>query len=407
MAIKRPLTAFPWTYFGSRTGHLVGDSLARTVLMLILMSAAVLGLAFAINPQWDLALTRGFYDPATHQFLLTFNPTISWLRDQAVFVTIVCMACLVTSVALKLMMPGRRMLVPGRAVIFLLLTFALGPGLLVNGILKEYWSRPRPAEVVAFGGDKPFMPWWDPRGGCDQNCSFVSGETSTATWTLAPAMLIPGPLGAVAVGAAVIFTIGMGVMRFVVGGHFFTDIAFAVLFTALLIWIVHGLIYRWPRTALDEEKLERGITAVGLFIRNDMMDFLHRGATAVARLLRCRVSDTLRVMRRLTGQSKASGLEPLGIDPELIARVQDLREAYLGAPEARIVAEALDFFIADRIRAEPEVRRRYEEARKRRLGLSDRPMWLVATDKKVTDQPDDSAEETRIVNLGTPGSEAS
>jgi hypothetical protein len=112
-------------------------------------------------------------------------------------------------------------------------------------------------------------------------------------------------------------------------------------------------------------------------------------------------------MRRLTGQSKASGLEPLGIDPELIARVQDLREAYLGAPEARIVAEALDFFIADRIRAEPEVRRRYEEARKRRLGLSDRPMWLVATDKKVTDQPDDSAEETRIVNLGTPGSEAS
>jgi lipid A 4'-phosphatase len=291
--MQRPLAQFPWTppripYWTpiwSRVRRLVGNNPARTVLTLILVSTAALGLAFAIKPQWDLALTRGFYDPTTKQFPLTFNPTISWLRDQAVFVTVACLACLGTSVALKLVLPERRMLIPGRAVIFLVLTFALGPGLLVNGILKEYWSRPRPAEVIEFGGDKVFMPWWDPRGGCDQNCSFVSGETATSAWTLAPAILIPGPLGTAAIGAAIVFTLGMGVMRFIVGGHFFTDVAFAILFTALLIWTVHGLIYRWPRTTLDEDKIERAIGGFGLFIRDDMIGRLrHRVAAAWLRL---------------------------------------------------------------------------------------------------------------------------
>jgi len=279
--------------------HPLKHYLGRTLLALILIATAVLGLAFAIHPEWDLALTRSFYDPATRQFPLTFNPVISWLRDQAVLVTIAFMACLLTSVGLKVILPERRMLIPGRAVIFLLLTFALGPGLLVNGILKEYWSRPRPAEVVEFGGDKAFMPWWDPRGGCDQNCSFVSGETSTATWALAPAVLVPGPLGVAAIGAAVTYAFGMGAMRFVVGGHFFTDLAFAILFTSLLIWIVHGLIYRWPRTALNEERVEQAIGAVGLFIRNDLLEFLRHRGVAGRHYLRERVADARNFLRRL------------------------------------------------------------------------------------------------------------
>ena len=291
MTIQLPSAQFSWTGARTKARHLLGDSLARTVLVLILITAAVLGLAFTINPQWDLALTRTFYDPAIRQFPLTFNPTISWLRDQAVLVTIASMACLVASVVLKMIQPGRRMLIPARAVIFLVLTFALGPGLLVNGILKEYWSRPRPAEVIEFGGDKAFMPWWDPRGGCDQNCSFVSGETSTAAWTLAPAILVPGPLGIVAVSAATIFTLGMGVMRFTVGGHFFTDIAFAILFTMLIIWTVHGLIYRWPRTALDDDKIEAAIGSAGLFIHDKAWTPLRRYYGKIMRALRDRIVD--------------------------------------------------------------------------------------------------------------------
>jgi len=37
-------------------------------------------------------------------------------------------------------LPKRKLLVPGRAVIFLIATLALGPGLLVNVVLKDHWA---------------------------------------------------------------------------------------------------------------------------------------------------------------------------------------------------------------------------------------------------------------------------
>jgi lipid A 4'-phosphatase len=270
---------------------LIGGCVARTMLVLILVAIAVVGVAFAICPDWDLALTHPFYDPATKQFPLSFNPAMNWLRNKAVLITIACLTCLAASVALKILRPGRQMWIPGRAVIFLTLTFLLGPGMLVNWMLKEHWSRPRPAEVVEFGGDKPFIPWWDPRGACEQNCSFVSGETSTATWTLAAAILIPGTMGTVAVGTAATYTVAMAVMRLVVGGHFFTDVTFAILFTLLLIWVAHGLIYRWPQTALDEKAIEHAIARAGTFAHKQMIAPVRSCFATIARMLQQHHSD--------------------------------------------------------------------------------------------------------------------
>jgi lipid A 4'-phosphatase len=362
---------------------------ARRILAVLLGTVALIAVTFALNPQWDLALSRPFYDPTSKQFPLTFNATISWLRDQAVLLTIACLACLLGSIVLKLILPARRMLIPGRAIIFLALSFALGPGLLVNGILKEQWSRPRPAEVVAFGGDKTFMPWWDPRGACDQNCSFVSGETSTAAWTFAPAILIPGPLGTVAIGAAAVYTLGMATMRLIVGGHFFTDLAFAVLFTALLIWAMHALIYRWPRTALDENRIDAAIGRFGLFLRHDLLATLaHYGLATFHWLRGCTSALQSRLRRVLPSSSEDAALRRLGMERDLLDRVQDLREAYLGAPITRIVAEALEAFIAERLLTEPEVKRRYEEARRRRLGLASATVRLVPTSESQPSEKD-------------------
>ena len=83
------------------------------------------------------------------------------------------------------------MLIAGRAVVFLITTLALAPGLMANLILKDHWGRPRPYTITEFNGDAQFIPWWDPRGGCDANCSFVAGEGASSFWTLAPAALAP------------------------------------------------------------------------------------------------------------------------------------------------------------------------------------------------------------------------
>jgi membrane-associated phospholipid phosphatase len=145
---------------------------------------------------------------------------------------------------------------------------------LVNGLLKEGWSRPRPGSVTEFGGELRFMPWWDPRGACDSNCSFVSGETSSAVWMTAPAMLAPLPWRYAALGAAALYGAGFAFIRLLAGGHFLSDVIFAAIFTGLVIWLVHGFLFRWPATrrdgsSLDDssldsrlEKLGRGMTRI-------------------------------------------------------------------------------------------------------------------------------------------------
>jgi hypothetical protein len=41
------------------------------------------------------------------------------------------------------------------------------------------------------------------------------------------------------------------------GGHFFTDVVFAGVFTFLVIWVVHGLLYRWRPTRVTDAAVER------------------------------------------------------------------------------------------------------------------------------------------------------
>jgi membrane-associated phospholipid phosphatase len=43
------------------------------------------------------------------------------------------------------------------------------------------------------------------------------------------------------------------------GAHFFTDVVFAGVFSFLVIWLVHGWLYRWPRTRISDEAVERAL----------------------------------------------------------------------------------------------------------------------------------------------------
>jgi lipid A 4'-phosphatase len=156
------------------------------------------------------------------------------------------------------------MLMPGRAVALMIGTLALAPGIVANNLLKDHWGRPRPIDVTVFGGDERFVPWWDPRGDCPKNCSFVAGEPSGAFWTLAPAALVPPPWRALAYGGGLAFGAGVGVLRMAGGGHFFSDVVFAGVFAFLIIWLAHGWLYRWPATAITDAAVERALETVAL-----------------------------------------------------------------------------------------------------------------------------------------------
>jgi membrane-associated PAP2 superfamily phosphatase len=240
----------------------------RTGLLIALAVAAAVGIVFGLYPELDLRISRPFHEMfavPNNYFAMRINPTVMMLRQIGMWVVAALVAPAVLALLLKLILPRRRMLISGRAAIFLTATLVLAPGLFVNSVLKDYWSRSRPIDVTPLGGSERFVAWWDPRGECPGNCSFVSGDVSGAFWTLAPAALTPPAWRPLAYGAALAFGTGMAFLRVAAGGHFFTDVVFAGVFTFLIIWLMHGVLYRWPRPPpADDETIERSLERMAM-----------------------------------------------------------------------------------------------------------------------------------------------
>ncbi|MGA7804486.1 phosphatase PAP2 family protein [Bradyrhizobium sp.] len=232
----------------------------RTGLFIALGLSACVGLLFGFYPELDLKLSSLFYDTATKSFPLKSSALAEFARDAAMWIAWGFAAPAIVALAMKLWRPDRPLLISGRTVVFLLVTLLLSAGVLTNLTFKSYWGRPRPVVVTQFNGPQQFVPWWDPRGTCDRNCSFFSGEGATAFWTYAPAALTPPAWRPVAYVAATVFGVATSALRMAFGGHFFTDVAIAGLVTFLVIWLSHGAIYRWPRTRLSDKDIDAALT---------------------------------------------------------------------------------------------------------------------------------------------------
>ncbi|MDD5285569.1 MAG: phosphatase PAP2 family protein [Desulfuromonadaceae bacterium] len=109
--------------------------------------------------------------------------------------------------------------------IFLFILLALGPGLLVNTVFKDYWGRPRPREIVQFGGSKEFLQPWQ-KGVAHNGRSFPSGHASAAFYMTAPFFVFrrrKPKIAAYWMAGGLIFGVLMTVARIAQGGHFLSD----------------------------------------------------------------------------------------------------------------------------------------------------------------------------------------
>src|SRR5580704_5484289 len=268
--------------------------MTRTGLAVALAIAFLVGLTFGFYPDLDIRISRLFFERGPIAFGLRIDPFLMWVRNTALWIEAALVAPAVVALLVKIILPRTRMLLPGRSAVFLVTTLVLAPGLFVNVLAKDNWGRPRPIDIPEFGGDEPFVPWWDPRGVCPKNCSFVAGDPSGAFWTLAPASLVPPRIRPLAYAAALAFGVGIGLLRIAFGAHFFSDVVFSGVFTFLIVWLTHGLIYRWPRTRFSETVVERTIERVMLPVNAFV-------ATAIRRLI-----ERLRRLHHEGGQDGAA-----------------------------------------------------------------------------------------------------
>lgn len=138
-----------------------------------------------------------------------------------------------------------------RAALSIVLSAAIGPGLVVNVAFKDHWGRPRPREVQALGGAEPFLPVWIP--GPDRGAkSFPCGHCSMGFYLATPYLALRrrhrrAALAFAAAGLAAGAL--LGVARMMAGGHFLSD----VIWSAGMVWLVALALHRLLRVdeALD------------------------------------------------------------------------------------------------------------------------------------------------------------
>lgn len=199
---------------------------------------------FVARPDTDLAVAALFFDgrgfglEAERMALL--RDVYSW-----VFVGLCVIAGL--GLALTLAAPGRAR-VPVRLWLFAAGVLALGPGLLVNAVLKESWGRARPYQLELFGGQARFSLPFEISGQCATNCSFVSGEGASAAAVL---VVLVGLFGGrlrgwfgrallVLLGGA--WLAGAAAIRMVPGRHFLSDTLFAFILVGLIGLLLYALL---------------------------------------------------------------------------------------------------------------------------------------------------------------------
>lgn len=196
----------------------------------------VISVAFIQFPAIDLAVSELFFTPGSG-FALAGEGHLQALRIVSDALTLGIAVFAVLALFSRAVLPRLANAIRPSHSVFLLSTLAAGPGIVVNGILKNYWGRARPRQTLEFGGDLPFTPAWANVDHCSGNCSFVSGEGSAAFWLVALAFITPRPLRLPVLVAALTFAAAVSVNRIAFGAHYLSDIIIAWAVTLVVVAI--------------------------------------------------------------------------------------------------------------------------------------------------------------------------
>jgi lipid A 4'-phosphatase len=191
----------------------------------------------------DLAVQALFYSPGAGWVLGTLDPWAFLYR----YGNIPAFALGVLGlIAFALSFFSERFRPDRMAALFVVVLLALGPGLIVNTVFKDHWGRPRPAEIVQFGGAETYRSFWHP-GSPERGRSFPSGHAAAGFYLMAPFFVLrrkaPG-WARRALAAGILYGSLMGLGRMIQGGHFLTDViwsGFMVYFTGLFLYYLFRL----------------------------------------------------------------------------------------------------------------------------------------------------------------------
>jgi lipid A 4'-phosphatase len=204
------------------------------------ITSFLLALLFIFVPQIDIAVSSLFFTP-TEGFFWAKEPIILFLYavpKPIVVAAALALFILLIDLSFKKILFGIRPLI----LFYFVAVMAIGPGLIVNTLLKEHWGRARPSQVTEFNGTKMFTPAFVLSNQCNSNCSFVSGH-SGGTFGLIALALLAKRRRTLAMASAIGLGSLVGLTRIIQGGHFLSDVIFSFVFVYLTAKILYTLTF--------------------------------------------------------------------------------------------------------------------------------------------------------------------
>lgn len=199
--------------------------------------AAAMAAVLTLVPVIDLLASGLFYSPETASWTPRSN-VMQFARSGLPPLIIGGLVFVVLLWAAGILLKDRFWGVSGRVTSYLLLTLILGPGLIVESVLKTLSGRARPRDVSIFGGEEAFSPALWIADECERNCSFVSGHAALAFWASAFTFLVAPAYRGPLLAAAIALGFAMGVARMAEGAHFLSDVLYAgLIVVGLNVWL--------------------------------------------------------------------------------------------------------------------------------------------------------------------------
>lgn len=224
-----------WAWMSAdRRYHALAVSLAAT---------ALLTLYFWIIPGADISVSSGFHSLGAG-FPLSELPALRLLRKSSSWVLAAVILTTLGALVVAVRRDGLAGLARARRAWCVLAALALGPGVLVNLMLKGFWGRPRPIQIELFGGDAPYVAPWRITDWCADNCSFVSGEGASAAWMVAAVALMPEPWRRRLLAPMATYAVALSMNRVAFGAHFLSDILLSWSLVAVVTSLLYALLNR-------------------------------------------------------------------------------------------------------------------------------------------------------------------
>lgn len=204
-------------------------------------------------PQIDLGASALFFDAQARGFPFRVHPVGEFVRKILPIFLFAAAGLIALAGAAAAFL--RRPVAGIRPPMALLVvgSLALGPGLVVNVILKDYWGRARPSTIAQFNAghqpDRRYTPPLVISDQCPDNCSFPSGHAALGFWTVSLALIAPARRRRAAFAAALGFGLAMGAVRIAQGGHFLSDVAYSGVIVVGLTTGLQRIIRRQHRSA--------------------------------------------------------------------------------------------------------------------------------------------------------------